>query len=368
MAKQDSALRPLEHRIYRPASSSRTRRRSGLGPPTAAGKRNSMLHVVATESTIINVDGGVKKRKRRYQPLFLAQLSNIKSWFKDPARRSKQLNGNSLGLTTGEHKAQPSNLQRTSSDVLNLRSSGADFRPELQSHNTFPLRPRLSTHRSYGSNHRLSSHSPSPLTPKSSYRRSGGSNMRGRKSTSSSVSSIRSFHVQHHPSHSKASSASSTSLGSPSALSVTSANVVRHRSSPNTGIKVLTPQRRATPKIFVPEPSSNGAAFSGLGPPSPGIIFARRKRTPFSGPKLGPGTRRRSDGSGLGIDSPTAGGSVSGHGRKSNELEIHQEEDEDEYEEVDAFTPIELGESVEFEHDMDGLDRDRPLTKWELEN
>ena len=86
--------------------------------------------------------------------------------------------------------------------------------------------------------------------------------------------------------------------------------------------------------------SESNAAFSGLGPPSPGLIFAKRKRTPFKGPMLGPGSaRRRSDGGG---GSVSRSGSV--QGRASGEI---IQEEEEEVEEVDHFTPVTgLGEYV----------------------
>lgn len=79
--------------------------------------------------------------------------------------------------------------------------------------------------------------------------------------------------------------------------------------------------------------SESYAAFSGFAPPSPGLKFARRKRSPFKGPMLGlvtPPGRRRSDGEGVSRNSSI-------HRRTSGE--VIEEEDED-IEEVDAFSPV----------------------------
>lgn len=107
-------------------------------------------------------------------------------------------------------------------------------------------------------------------------------------------------------------------------------------------------------------PGSEGrAAFGALPSPTPGLVFARRKRTAFKGPMLTIGAGLSSYGSGrVGSGSAATGGpsagagagsrSVSVQGRQSGE--IIEEEDEDEADEgdeeeedveiVDAFSPI----------------------------
>lgn len=81
---------------------------------------------------------------------------------------------------------------------------------------------------------------------------------------------------------------------------------------------------------------------------SPGLVFAKRKKTPFRGPLLNlstvtgtGGSGRSSSGAGGGVRRDSSvGASRSGSvaGRQSGE--IIQEEDEDEIEEVDVFSPV----------------------------
>ncbi|KAL2439103.1 Serine/threonine-protein kinase ppk16 [Exophiala dermatitidis] len=174
-------------------------------------------------------------------------------------------------------------------------------------------------------NHRNSASSPSPLTPRSSYRRSS-TGLRGRKSTSSSVSSIRSMPRQTSH-HSKASSRSSNSLdtihssGPGPGPSKTSSGTYTSR-SPHSSIKVLpaTPTtasnnfyRLATSAADRSESHNNNkpaflnlsgtrnndetpfGGFPGPGTPQAGtfgsgsgtgVMFARRKKSPFKGPML----------------------------------------------------------------------------------
>lgn len=92
-------------------------------------------------------------------------------------------------------------------------------------------------------------------------------------------------------------------------------------------------------------------------PTSPGLVFSKRKKTPFRGPLLnlstaggsgsgpggGSGTRSLSGpgpSGGARRDSSVGGASRSGSvaGRQSGE--IIEEEDEDEIEEVDVFSPV----------------------------
>ena len=86
-------------------------------------------------------------------------------------------------------------------------------------------------------------------------------------------------------------------------------------------------------------------------PTSPGLVFAKRKKTPFRGPLLnlstgtsgggGGGGGRSSSGAGGGARRDSSvGASRSGSvaGRQSGE--IIEEEDEDEIEEVDVFSPV----------------------------
>ena len=69
------------------------------------------------------------------------------------------------------------------------------------------------------------------------------------------------------------------------------------------------------------------------------LIFTKRKKTPFRGPNLTLGTNTNSSPSGRRKDSSTSvSRSASVAGRASGE--IIKEEDEEDIEEVDAFSPI----------------------------
>ncbi|KAF9870651.1 serine threonine protein kinase [Colletotrichum karsti] len=201
--------------------------------------------------------------------------------------------------------------------------------------------------------------SPSPMTPRTTMRRSSAG-LRGRKSTSSSVSSIRSM-PHHHHSHSKASSTSSNG-------SVSTKNTLGRGQSPHhSSVKVLpaTPTSSAFPSnirlvrgpgppaplaLFNEGMPSASAGMQAPGSPNPfaqggGIMFAKRKRNIFKGPMLafgggnagGSATRSTSS-------SHSRSASASGVGRRSGEVTIQEEEEndgaEEEVEEVDAFSPV----------------------------
>ena len=338
------------HRI-----ASTARRRSQLGPRDYT-RRNSQISVLAANPELLNPDPKAKKGKRRNPP-FMSQIASIKHWFKESAKRAKSPTSryhNPDGLLHPNAAKERGELHRISSDITPQRPSMSQSRPDPATRAAYGNRPRINTNYSTGSVKRLS-HSPSPLTP-SSHRRSTGSNLRGRQSTSSSVSSIRSVHA-HHPSQSVASSTSSNSVASPSLSAKNNYSNTNRRASPNLStLKVLprTPPTSSFPNDvrFARSPpppalnlSESRAAFSGLPhPSSPGLMFARRRRTPFRGPMLGPGTggsRRRSSASG----GSGAGGSRSGSVQGRNSGEAIAEEDEDEYEEVEAFSPIEPDEA-----------------------
>lgn len=70
-----------------------------------------------------------------------------------------------------------------------------------------------------------------------------------------------------------------------------------------------------------------------------GLVFAKRKKTPFRGPTLTLGTSNSGSPSLRPRDSSVGGSrSASAAGRASGE--IIEEEDEDEIEEVDVFSPV----------------------------
>ncbi|OCL08281.1 Pkinase-domain-containing protein [Glonium stellatum] len=331
---------PIEKDSVRSASSSR--HRPPPPPKELRRSRSSMLQVVANPE-LLNPNGFVPKRRRKYQQPFINHLTSLRNWFKESAKRARSPNSKASSATSPKvtpGKGSPDTHRQSSTGTIPNRNSGVNARPDLQTRASFPQRPRVSTTASGGSNKRPSL-SPSPLTPHSSYRRSSV-NLRGRKSTSSSVSSIRSIH--HHHSHSKASSTSSASLASPS-VSTTS----KPTKSPHTSVKVLpaTPTTSSFPsniRIVRAPANEGGAAFGGLPPPSPGLKFAKRKRSPFKGPMLN--VNSHGSPSASRTRSETGSRSASVQGRRSGE--IIEEEDEDEVEEVDEFAPITRpGEFVE---------------------
>lgn len=272
------------------------------------------------------------------------------------------------------------------------------------------------------SSYKRQSLSPSPLTPRSSTVRRSSHGLRGRKSTSSSVSSIRSLHLHHHQhSHSKASSTSSNGSVATSTLSKTP---MPGRSPHHSSVKVLpaTPTTTSFPNnLRLVRAGSSGSfgygSYGGYGNgngmgvgagsgsitptmstfnegmpmdrPMPGspnpfgferggtpVMFAKRKRNIFKGPMLsfGGGGGRVGTGFGgalnasgsrnTGSGSHSRSASASGLDRRSGEITIAEEdEDEDtmvvygdvdmegleEVEEVESFSPVirRPGEQVE---------------------
>ncbi|KAF2499507.1 Pkinase-domain-containing protein [Lophium mytilinum] len=324
-------------------SSDSSRNRPPLPPKEVRRSRSSMLQVVSNNPDLLNPNGFVPKRRRKYQQPFINQLAAFRNWLKETSKRAKSPGSKSSSTMSpklSQGKKSPDTRRLSSAGALSNRPSGNNSRPDLQTRASFPQRPRISTNGSTVSTKRPSL-SPSPLTPRSSYRRSSVG-LRGRKSTSSSVSSVRSIH--HHHSHSKASSTSSASLASPS-VSTTS----KPTKSPHTSVKVLpaTPTTSSFPsnvRIVRAPVSEGGAAFGGGGLASPGLVFAKRKRSPFKGPMLhvsqhgSPSTSRQR--------SENNSRSASVQGRRSGE--IIEEEDEDEVEEVEEFSNImRAGEFIE---------------------
>ncbi|KAF2083849.1 kinase-like protein, partial [Saccharata proteae CBS 121410] len=338
----------------RSVSSSRTRPAPPPKDAVRSRRSSSMLHVVTTNPELLAPNGFVSKRRRKYQHPLMAQLAAFKHWFKENAKRARSRSpsaksGNSKhsgSKSTSNSKLQkPDDTRRPSAADTYPPRGSSQSRPDLQKRSSYgPQRPRVSTNGTDRS--KRASLSPSPLTPRSSYRR-GSTGLRGRKSTSSSVSSVRSIHHVH--THSKASSTSSASITSPS---VSTASGRPARSPHSSSVKILpaTPTSSTTfpSNIRVVRATANesSAAFASLPPPSPGLVFAKRKRSPFKGPMAmlnvntggGGGSSR-----GRGGDS-SRGTSV--QGRPSGEHVI-EEEDEDEVEEVDAFPSTEPGEFIE---------------------
>lgn len=321
-------------------------------PKEARISRTNLLQVVQTNPDILGPANDAVHRGRKNHP-FWTQLAQLKHWFKESTKKAKgPLGSNSRSaIQKPTHNIQANHTRRISriSNSSTYRYSNSHVRPDVSRANSGTYPPAINT--AGGASTRRVSLSPSPLTPRSSSYNRRSSGLRGRKSTSSSVSSIRSMH--HKKSLSKASSTSSVtaSLASPSGSSTTFKNVPR---SPHATVKVLpaTPTNTSFPTNIRKKQGQGlsvntefSAAFSGLPPASPGILFARRKRSPFKGPSLslnpGLGTIKQ------GRDSLSRSSSV--NRKHSSDMAI-QEEDEEEYEEgveiVDEFSPLKPGEHI----------------------
>ncbi|KAH7072773.1 kinase-like domain-containing protein [Paraphoma chrysanthemicola] len=321
--------------------------------------RSSMLQVVSNPD-LLHPNGFVPKNQRRRKQPFINHLLSLRNWIKETSKRARS--PNSKASSSGQKSPK---LPESKSPDSRRRLSAANRSSILSNPSippsTHPLpRPRVSTNGS-GSVRRLSA-SPAPLTPRSSYRRSSGG-LRGRKSTSSSVSSIRSM-PHHHHSHSKASSTSSASITSP-AVSV-SGHSHKLAKSPHASVKVLpaTPTSSSFPSnirlvrtgglsLNVSNAEGN-SAFGAVPPPSPGfpsgLVFAKRKRSPFKGPMLNVNTQGSPGGWRRTSDAGSRSHSV--QGRRSGEIMgITEEEEEEEVEEVDDFgsPALKEGEYVEEE-------------------
>ncbi|KAL2072474.1 hypothetical protein VTL71DRAFT_11817 [Oculimacula yallundae] len=355
-AKLDSsdAPPPIEKDSIRSASSSRHRR--PIPPPKegvlrSARSRGSTLQLVTSNHDLLSVPANghsPRPPRKKHQHAFINQLANWKHWLLDSAKRAKSP-GKRMTRSTPDLLQKSTNSSRAGGKEPSPRPATSKtppatrpaLAPGLQSH---PPVARIHT----TPNNKRHSLSPSPLTPRSTYRRSS-TGLRGRKSTSSSVSSIRSIHHHHH-SHSKASSTSSNGSGSISMSKVTLPTRSPHHSvkvlpaTPTTGsfpsnIRVV----RQTPISFTEGPwgtssSSNSMSSSmhGFGANNTGgLVFAKRKKNLFKGPMLNTSS-----------PSPVGGHARTGSNSRSASVvgkrsgEIIEEEDEDEVEEVEAFSPI----------------------------
>ena len=346
---------PIEKDSVRSSSSSRPR---PLPPPKEPSKtRTTTLRVIPSNQDLLktpNASQGYSKRKggKKHQHAIINQLASIKHWFVDSAKRAKSPSAKSetSTLKVPSERRSPADTRRSPTIPTPHRTPPPAITPNAHSVSSYPTPLRISA------NHHRSSLSPAPLTPRSvSYRRTSG--LRGRKSTSSSVSSIRSIHRP--PAHSKASSTSSTSNSvTSSALHHSSAgrsSGQHHINSPHNSVKVLpaTPTFGSFPsniRLVRGPPQHNYNESFG---PSPSLVFAKRRKTPFRGPALtlgttigsySPGSSRVASSSGAPASHGKRDQSVGSHrsasaaGRRSGE--IIEEEDEAEIEEVDAFSPV----------------------------
>jgi serine/threonine protein kinase len=332
---------PIEKDSIRSASSSRHRR--PIPPPKegvlrGARSRGSTLQLVTSNHDLLSPHANgnsPKPPRRKHQHAFINQLAHWKHWLLDSAKRAKSP-GKRMSRSTPDLLQKSSNSSRAGQKDPSPRPATSKTPPSARP----LLQPGPQSHppvaRIYTTpNNKRQSLSPSPLTPRSTFRRAS-TGLRGRKSTSSSVSSVRSIHHHHHT-HSKASSTSSNGSGSMSKVSLPTR-------SPHHSVKVLpaTPTTSAFPsniRVVRQPPIStfNEAPWGNSGNSTGGLVFAKRKKNVFKGPMLN-------------TSSPSPSGSV-GHARAGSHSrsasvagrrsgEIIEEEDEDEIEEVDAFSPI----------------------------
>ncbi|KAL8922946.1 MAG: hypothetical protein Q9208_004908 [Pyrenodesmia sp. 3 TL-2023] len=322
-------------------------------------------------------------------PIEKDSLASIKHWFIESAKRAKSPSSKSevstLKTPLERRSPQEARSSPTITGSTHRKSPQISTPPQLQQHHyqqhqqsrtTYIAHARITTPRN------RSSLSPAPLTPRSSYRHSSAG-LRGRKSTSSSVSSIRSIHHVH--THSKASSTSSTSNSVRSSAfpsTHNSSSNMKTGRSPHTSVKVLpsTPTATTFPSNIrlVRAPPQNVYNESALPPPSSstGLVFAKRKKTPFRGPMLSLNSSGFSVPGGSGSGSPAphhrvAGRDSVGNGSRSASQvgrtsgEIIEEEDEDEVEEVEAFSPVGTGaEETVWEEGERGDEVERGSEDW----
>lgn len=340
---------PIEKDSVRSASSSRHRR--PIPPPKegtirGARSRGSTLQLVTSNPDLLNTNGIAPARpRRRHQHPFINQLAHWKHWLIDSAKRTKSP-GKNMTRSTPDLLSKSPNSSKSGNKDLNPRPATSKTvtvnRPLLEvtpSHH----QPISRTHTTPTASKRHSL-SPSPLTPRSTFRRSSAG-LRGRKSTSSSVSSIRSIHHHQHT-HSKASSTSSNG-------STTMSKISLPTRSPHHSVKVLpaTPVTGSFPsniRVVRQTPMSSfneGASWNtpshgyGSNAASGGLVFAKRKKNVFKGPMLNTSIPNgTASGGGSAKRGQSHSRSTSLVGRRSGE--IIQEEDEDEVEEVEAFSPI----------------------------
>ncbi|KAI4152548.1 MAG: hypothetical protein LQ341_000687, partial [Variospora aurantia] len=375
---------PIEKDPVRSASPSH--HRPPLPPKERRRSRGGTLQVVASNHDLLAPPNAMPQRRptrRSSRHPFINQLASIKHWFIESAKRAKSPSNKSDVSTLKpplERRSPKESRNGPTMTDTHRKSPSITTSPQQQhqhhhSHQQQQTRTTYIAHARVTTPRNRSSLSPAPITPRSSYRHSsaGTVGLRGRKSTSSSVSSIRSIH--HVQTHSKASSTSSTSnsvhsSAFPSAHN--SASNMRTGRSPHTSIKVLpsTPTASTFPsnirlvRALPQQHTYNESAFPRPPSSSTGLVFAKRKKTPFRGPMLSlnssAGGFASPGGSGSGSPAPHhrvggrdgngngGGGSGGARSRSASQVgrtsgEIIEEEDEDEVEEVEAFSPVGAG-------------------------
>ncbi|KAH6657571.1 kinase-like domain-containing protein [Truncatella angustata] len=389
--EKDFPPTPIDKDSVRSASTSRHRR--PIPPPKegilrSARSRGSTLHLVTTSDALglkPPEQPATKVRKKPSQAI-IAHWKNWTHWLVDttrrhkPSRRGTQSTPN-LAAENGEngrnskthsprphtskHSTSASGPATTAEFHGNGRPKGGSRVNSSSSINMSTLSRTGTLQSGYrmpsSSSYKRQSLSPAPMTPRNPVRRSS-TGLRGRKSTSSSLSSIRTMPPHHHHSHSKASSTSSNG-----SISTTKTPMGSGR-SPHHSVKVLpaTPTTTSFPSNIrfaragpplqlnlsegLPSYDQNPAPGSpspfGMGGPS--VFFAKRKKNIFKGPMLQFGSNHSPAPIGRRKDSGSHSRNVSasGLGRRSGEMPI-QEEDEEEEEHVPGGQTFEAREADE---------------------
>ncbi|PQE25253.1 camk camkl kinase protein [Rutstroemia sp. NJR-2017a WRK4] len=331
---------PLEKDSVRSTSSSRHRR--PIPPPKegtlrSARSRGSTLQLVTSNHDFLHPNSnGITKppQRRKHQHAIINHLAHWKHWLLDSARRArspgKKAKASRSTPDLREKSANSARSQKEPSPRPVTSKSPTMSRAPMPGPQSHPAVTRI--HTAPSKRHSLS---PSPLTPRSNFQRRPSTGLRGRKSTSSSVSSIRSIMHQH--THSKASSTSSNGSGSKISLPTR---------SPHHSVKVLpaTPTLGSFPsniRVVRQTPLANfneGVSWGGPNPFGAPLVFAKRKKNVFKGPSLNTTSPTTASGGGAHSRTGSHSRSTSIAGRRSGE--IIQEEDEEEIEEVDVFTPV----------------------------
>ncbi|KAJ9645390.1 hypothetical protein H2199_003398 [Coniosporium tulheliwenetii] len=305
---------PTDRTSNRSASSSRHR---PPVPPKENGKsRSSMLQVPDP----LSLNGHGPKRRPKYQQPFFHQFAQLKHWFKESAKRAKSPNSKASSDTS------PKLLQRTKS-------------PE----NVEPISPPKTAGNDRSNSHTqpdatsfslsFATHAPFFLPPQ--LRRSRRPQV---------YIFLRLF----------------CSLATPPSP-LTFKGLINLFSLPG-GLARRVHHRQGREKfpsnirvVRGPMNESSAAFGAPLPPHSPGLVFAKRKRSPFKGPMLGMTSHGLGPHGGAGgghrVKSEGGSRSTSVQGRRSGE--IIEEEDEDGIEEVDAFSPVGAGGEVVYMEELE---------------
>ncbi|KAJ4344815.1 uncharacterized protein N0V89_012559 [Didymosphaeria variabile] len=328
-------------------------------PPKEMMRRRSqasMLQVVSTNPDLLSPNGFVPKRRRKYQPPFFNHLtSSLRNWIKETSKRARSPGGSKASSAKSPPSPTPPPPPRIKTPPRQRKPQLERTRPPRRRHALNPRRrpaPRIfvrettvcvpcATH-------------PTLLLPPFL-----------RRSPRPQIHLL--IHLLH-PLH---------AAPPPHALQSKLHLLCKHnlaraqrlRPRPPQVVQVAARKRQGSPCYadthVVPNNirvglavrgglSEGGAAFGQQPPGSPGLVFAKRKRSVFKGPGL---ALNFGQGQGLGLQGSSASASgaagarreqqqqsraQSTQGRRSTEIMgiAEEEEDEEEIEEVEEFSPV----------------------------